>query len=64
MIIAHINDTDDVTKGRIIAGGSLTEIAADLSYRIECLKADFGEMQNMTYRECLKRVLELLGQKE
>jgi hypothetical protein len=48
----------------IIANESITEIAADLSYRIECLKTDLGEMQNMTYRECLKHMLKLLGQKE
>lgn len=59
MIIAHINDNGDVTKGEIIAGGSLTEITADVSYIITCLNAYLGEEQSKLLREWLKHMLEL-----
>jgi negative regulator of replication initiation len=59
MIIAHINDNGDVTKGRIIAGGSITEITADVSYLIACLNAHLGEEQSDMFREWLKHMLEL-----
>ena len=60
MIIAHINNPGkEGGKAKIIANGNIVEIAADVSYLIACLNAQFDEMQSKMFREWLKHMSEL-----